>query len=153
MDALVEPVLETVEIETELADAEAARQAFERLIRTIVTQPAASKMYFELYAAGPAGVALAERLLDGFTALGQRLLGFERRRREDAGGDRRGADRRCPEGDPQAPQRGARGGAGGAGAAALGVADQLLDFRTFDGSRSSEGRGLDETPRLSEAAL
>lgn len=28
-----------------------------------------------------------------------------------------------------------------------------LDLRTFDGSRSSEGRGLDETPRLSEAAV
>ncbi len=74
MDALVEPVLETVGIETELADAEEARQAFERLIRTIVTQPAASKMYFELYAAGPAGVSLAERMLGDFEALGQRLL-------------------------------------------------------------------------------
>ncbi len=86
MDALVEPVLETVEIETELADAEAARQAFERLIRTIVTQPAASKMYFELYAAGPVGVALAERMLDGFEALGQRLLG------SSAGGEKMPAE-------------------------------------------------------------
>ena len=116
MDALVEPVLETVEIETELADAEEARRAFERLIRTIVTQPAASKMYFELYAAGPAGISLAERMLEGFEALGTAPARFGCRGRGDAPTDRGGDDRRGPEGDPQTPQHRTRGGADRAGA-------------------------------------
>jgi AcrR family transcriptional regulator len=54
---------------------ERARQAFTRLIETIVDQPAAAKMcVVEIYAAGEEGAALVDRTMDAATELAARLL-------------------------------------------------------------------------------
>jgi len=74
MSELIEPMVEVATMEIELAEEESCKQAFERLLRSIAAQPAAAKSYFELHAAGPAGVALERRLLKGFEALGGGLL-------------------------------------------------------------------------------
>lgn len=76
IEALVGPALETAEAGLELpGNMERAKQAFETLIRQIVGQPAASKMYFvEVYAAGSEGVALVDRTLDAFEALAKQML-------------------------------------------------------------------------------
>ena len=75
IESLVQPALEIGAAELEGADAAAAKQAFERLIGAIVSQPAAAKMCLvEVYAAGPMGIALADRALGELVALAQRLL-------------------------------------------------------------------------------
>jgi AcrR family transcriptional regulator len=76
IEALVEPAIQTVQGGLEMpGDKERAKQAFEALIEKIVRQSAASKMCFvEIYAAGPAGVALVDRTLDTFETLVKQLL-------------------------------------------------------------------------------
>jgi AcrR family transcriptional regulator len=76
IEALTGPALETIEAGLEPpGDMERAKQAFETLIRQIVAQPAASKMCFvEVYAAGPAAVALVDRTSDAFEALLKRMF-------------------------------------------------------------------------------
>jgi AcrR family transcriptional regulator len=76
IEALVEPAIQTVQGGLEMpGDKEVGKQAFEALIEKIVRQSAASKMCFvEIYAAGPAGVALVDRTLDSFEALIKQLL-------------------------------------------------------------------------------
>ncbi len=59
--ALLEPILETFPRDLEPGDEEAAKEAFEGIARLIGEQPAAAKACFELYAAGPSGIALAQR--------------------------------------------------------------------------------------------
>jgi len=56
VEALVEPILKSVTEGLELGDEESAKQAFEVLAKLIADQPAAAKMCFEVYAAGPEGV-------------------------------------------------------------------------------------------------
>ncbi|HVC07881.1 MAG TPA: TetR/AcrR family transcriptional regulator [Solirubrobacterales bacterium] len=79
IESLVEPALATVSAGMESTDGpldvEVAKQAFESLLKAIVGQPAAAKMCFvEVYAAGPAGVALVDRTLDSFEVLVNQLL-------------------------------------------------------------------------------
>ena len=73
--SLIEPALKIGAAELEGADAEAAKRTFERLIATIVAQPAAARICLvEVYAVGPAGIALADRALNEVATLVQRLL-------------------------------------------------------------------------------
>jgi AcrR family transcriptional regulator len=76
VEAMVEPTLQRLGgDETAPAGVERARAAFESLIETIVSQPAASKMCIvEIYAAGPEGAALLDRSLEQATAVAARLL-------------------------------------------------------------------------------
>ncbi len=74
IEELVEPVTERLNGGLEREDREAVREAFERLISAIVEQPVAARVVFDVYAAGPKGVALAERVLDGFEVVLERLL-------------------------------------------------------------------------------
>ena len=75
IEALVEPALGTVTEASDSPDKEVAKQAFETLLKLIVSQPAAAKMSFvEVYAAGPEGVALVDRTLDAFEILVKRML-------------------------------------------------------------------------------
>jgi len=76
IEALVEPALATVRAGLEVpGDMKLARQGFEALIEKIVEQSAAAKMCFvEVYAAGPAGVALVDRTFDSFEVLVKQLL-------------------------------------------------------------------------------
>ncbi len=74
VEALIEPTIETATGGLKLEDEESAKQAFEALIKLIADQPAAAKMCLEVYAAGPEGVALAERTLERFEASVRRLL-------------------------------------------------------------------------------
>jgi AcrR family transcriptional regulator len=59
--ALADPTLENLPRVLGPGDEEAAKGVFEETTRLIVDQPAAAKMCFELYAVGPAGIALAQR--------------------------------------------------------------------------------------------
>jgi AcrR family transcriptional regulator len=76
IEAMVEPTLKRLSAdESTPAGTERARKAFESLIETIVSQPAASKMCIvEIYAAGPEGAALVDRTMDSVTALLAQLL-------------------------------------------------------------------------------
>jgi AcrR family transcriptional regulator len=71
-DALVEPTIALIERAEDAPTGEARiRQAVEALLGLIADQPAASKMCFvEVYAAGPEGEALVERVLDTFERFG-----------------------------------------------------------------------------------
>ena len=75
IESLVEPALSMVGGDGPAADPEAGRRAFEELIEAIARQEAAAKMCFvEIYAAGPAGVALVDRTMDAFEELVGGLL-------------------------------------------------------------------------------
>ena len=71
IETLAGPALETIEGGLEPpGDVELAKQAFESLFRQIVAGPATAKMCFvDVYAAGPAGVALVDRTIDAFEVL------------------------------------------------------------------------------------
>jgi AcrR family transcriptional regulator len=77
VEAMVEPTLHKLGgDESAPAGVERARQAFESLIKLIVSEPAAAKMCIvEVYAGGPEGAALIDRSVDQATALAARLLG------------------------------------------------------------------------------
>jgi len=76
IDSLVDPALQIVKAGLESpVDPELSRQAFAGLMERIVAQSAASKMCFvEIYAAGPAGVEVVDRTMDGFEVLIKQLL-------------------------------------------------------------------------------
>jgi AcrR family transcriptional regulator len=76
IETMVEPTLQRLAgDESAPAGIERARRAFESLIEMIVSQPAASKMCIvEIYAAGPEGAALVDRMMDSATALAEGLL-------------------------------------------------------------------------------
>jgi AcrR family transcriptional regulator len=76
VEAMVEPTLKRFGgDESDPPGVERARGAFEGLIELIVSQPAAAKMCLvEIYAAGPEGAALIDRLLDSVTTLAAGLL-------------------------------------------------------------------------------
>jgi len=76
VEAMVEPTLQKLGgDESAPAGIERARQAFESVIGTVVSQPAASKLCIvEIYAAGPEGAALVDRSMDAATALAAQLL-------------------------------------------------------------------------------
>jgi AcrR family transcriptional regulator len=76
VEAMVGPVLDRVAgDETFGAGVDRAKQAFESVIKLIVFQPAASKMAIvEIYAAGPEGAALVDRILESVTDLAAALL-------------------------------------------------------------------------------
>jgi AcrR family transcriptional regulator len=76
VEAVVEPTLERLGgDESTPPGIERARGAFESLIRLIVSQPAAAKMCIvEIYAAGPEGAALVDRMMDSVTAVAAGLL-------------------------------------------------------------------------------
>lgn len=76
IEALAGPALETVEAGLERpGDVDLAKQAFETLFQQIVAQPAAAKMCFvDVYAAGPAGVALVDRTIDAFEVVVKQML-------------------------------------------------------------------------------
>jgi AcrR family transcriptional regulator len=76
VEALVEPTLKRLAgDESAPAGNARAQRAFELLIELIVRQPAAAKMCIvEVYAAGPEGAALLDRMMDSATELAQRLL-------------------------------------------------------------------------------
>ena len=76
VEEMVEPTLRKLGgDESAPAGVERARGAFESLIETIVSQPAASKLCIvEVYAAGPEGAALVDRSMDAATALAAQLL-------------------------------------------------------------------------------
>jgi AcrR family transcriptional regulator len=76
IEAMVEPTLEQLRgDETVAPGMERARHAFQTLIETIVEQPAAAKMcVVEIYAAGPEGAALVDRMMDSATALAAGLF-------------------------------------------------------------------------------
>jgi AcrR family transcriptional regulator len=67
-EALIQPTLELVEkAESAATGEERTQQALAAFLGLIAAQPAASKMCFvEIYAAGPAGVAVVEKTLDAF---------------------------------------------------------------------------------------
>lgn len=76
VEALVEPTLKRIADEAgAAAEPERAQRAFELLVELIVRQPAAAKMCIvEVYAAGPEGAVMVDRMMDAATALAQRLL-------------------------------------------------------------------------------
>jgi AcrR family transcriptional regulator len=76
VDALVEPTLKRLGAdESAPAGMERAQKAFADLIETIVAQPAAAKMcVVEVYAAGDAGAALVDRMMDRSTEVAAALL-------------------------------------------------------------------------------
>jgi AcrR family transcriptional regulator len=75
IESLVEPALEIVGGAEAAADPAAGQRAFEALIEAIARQAAAAKMCFvEVYAAGPAGVAVVDRTMDAFEVLVGQLL-------------------------------------------------------------------------------
>jgi AcrR family transcriptional regulator len=76
VEAIVDPTLEQLAgDESNPPGIERARGAFESLIKLIVSQPAAAKMCLvEIYAAGPEGAALVDRMTDSVTALAVGLL-------------------------------------------------------------------------------
>jgi AcrR family transcriptional regulator len=76
VDALVEPTLKRLGAdESAPPGMERARQAFANLIETIVAQPAAAKMcVVEVYAAGDAGAALVDRMMERATEVAAALL-------------------------------------------------------------------------------
>jgi len=76
VEALVEPTLKRLGAdESAPPGVERVRQAFAKLIETIVAQPAAAKMcVVEVYAAGPEGAALVDQMMDSSTDLAVALL-------------------------------------------------------------------------------
>jgi AcrR family transcriptional regulator len=76
VEALVEPTIALIERAEDAGTGEArVRQALEAFLRLAASQPAASKMCFiEVYAAGPAGEALVERITDAFVNFGLEQL-------------------------------------------------------------------------------
>jgi AcrR family transcriptional regulator len=76
VEAIVEPTLKQLGGEESAPPGmERARQAFESVIETIVKQPAAAKMcVVEVYAAGPEGAALVDRLIESSTDVAVALL-------------------------------------------------------------------------------
>ena len=76
VEAMVEPTLKKLGTdESAPPGIERARGAFETLIKTIVAQPAAAKMCIvEVYAAGPEGAALVDRMVESSTDLAAALL-------------------------------------------------------------------------------
>jgi AcrR family transcriptional regulator len=78
IDALTGPALERLGDDAEVvADEERARRGFLALLERIAAQPAAAKMCLvEVYAAGPEGVALLDRIVDGLARLAATM--FER---------------------------------------------------------------------------
>lgn len=83
VEALVEPTLKRIAEEAgEAAEPDRAQRAFELLIELVVRQPAAAKMCIvEVYAAGPAGAVLVDRMMDAGSELAQRLLEQDPRHR------------------------------------------------------------------------
>jgi AcrR family transcriptional regulator len=76
VEVLVEPTLDRLGADDSVpAGVERARQAFASLIETIVAQPAAAKMcVVEVYAAGDAGAALVDRMMERATEVAAALL-------------------------------------------------------------------------------
>jgi AcrR family transcriptional regulator len=76
VEAMVEPALQKLGAdESAPPGMERARAAFESLIQTVVDQPAAAKMcVVEVYAAGPEGAALIDRLIESSTDLAVALF-------------------------------------------------------------------------------
>jgi AcrR family transcriptional regulator len=76
VEALVEPTLKRLGAdESAPPGMERARKAFADLVETIVAQPAAAKMCIvEVYAAGDAGAALVDRMMDRSTEVAAALL-------------------------------------------------------------------------------
>jgi AcrR family transcriptional regulator len=76
VEAIVDPTLERLGgDESTPPGVERARGAFESLVKLIVSQPAAAKMCIvEIYAAGPEGAALVDRMMDSVTAIAAALL-------------------------------------------------------------------------------
>jgi AcrR family transcriptional regulator len=76
IEAMVGPTLERLRGDESVAPGlDRARHAFETLIETIVDQPAAAKMCIvEVYAAGPEGAALVDRMMESATQLAAGLF-------------------------------------------------------------------------------
>ena len=76
VEAIVEPTLKRLGAdESATPGMERARQAFESVLKAIVDQPAAAKMCMvEVYAAGPEGAALVDRILESSTDVAAALL-------------------------------------------------------------------------------
>jgi AcrR family transcriptional regulator len=76
VEAMVEPTLNQLGAEEGAAPGiERAKNAFEGLVKTIVEQPAAAKMCIvEVYAAGEAGAALVDRMMEESTDIAAALL-------------------------------------------------------------------------------
>lgn len=76
VEAIVEPTLKRLGADESVPPGmERARQAFEWVIEAIVDQPAAAKMcVVEVYAAGPEGAALVDRILESSTDVAAALL-------------------------------------------------------------------------------
>jgi AcrR family transcriptional regulator len=76
VEAMVDPTLKRFGADESVpAGIERARGAFESLVKLIVDQPAAAKMCIvEIYAAGPEGAALVDRMMDSITTLLAGLL-------------------------------------------------------------------------------
>jgi AcrR family transcriptional regulator len=76
VEILVQPTLERLDTDRSgPPGVERARGAFIALIETIVSQPAASKMcVVEVYAAGPEGAKLVDRMIDWSTEVAARLI-------------------------------------------------------------------------------
>jgi AcrR family transcriptional regulator len=76
VEALVEPTLRQLGADQSAPPGmERARKAFADLVETIVAQPAAAKMCIvEVYAAGDAGAALVDRMMDRSTEVAAALL-------------------------------------------------------------------------------
>jgi AcrR family transcriptional regulator len=76
VEAIVEPTLDRLRSEDSGSPGiERARQAFESVLKAIVEQPAAAKMcVVEIYAAGPEGAALVDRIMDSSTDVAAALL-------------------------------------------------------------------------------
>jgi AcrR family transcriptional regulator len=76
VEAMVEPTLKKLGADESTAPGmERAQAAFASLIETIVEQPAAAKMcVVEVYAAGPDGAALVDKMVDSSTELAAALL-------------------------------------------------------------------------------
>ena len=72
--ALTEPALKSLPRVLEPFDEEAAKGGFEGIMGLIADQPAAAKTCFELYAAGPDGIALAQRSIGEVGRLVKPLL-------------------------------------------------------------------------------
>ena len=76
VEAMVEPTVKSLGAdESTPPGMERARQAFQRTIETIVSQPAASKMCIvEIYAAGPEAATLVDRSTEAATGLAANML-------------------------------------------------------------------------------
>ena len=75
VEAMVEPALQRLRGEEGASGVEQAREAFESFIGAIVKQPAAAKMCIvEVYAAGPEGADLVDRMFESATDVAVALL-------------------------------------------------------------------------------